>query len=135
MDEEYEGKILVFSPSGFILKLIFAVGLTIVMGGQLAEGMEARGGMAYVVFGYALDFVALWFIATLFGFSLRATGNYIIAVILMFILLVAASAGFSWISAKNPTLASICGIGFLLLLIWLPINDIRKAILYIKNTI
>lgn len=68
-------------------------------------------------------------------FSLHATGNYIIAVILMLVLLVGANAGYAWLSAKSSILSAVFGIGFVVLLIWLPIRDIRKAVLYFKSTI
>lgn len=134
-DEEYEGKTLVFSPSGFILKIIFAVALTIGLGSVTKDGMAESGGTLYVIFSHALYFVMFWFIASLFGFCLRATGNYIIAVILMIVLLVLLAFGSQWISQKNPSAGVYAGIGFLLVLIWLPINDVRKAIIYFKNTI
>lgn len=134
-DEEHEGKTLVFSPSRFILKIIFAVALTIGMGSVTKDGMAESGGIAYVIFSHALYFVMFWFIASLFGFCLRATGNYIIAVILMIVLLVLLAFGSQWISQKNPSAGVYAGIVFLLALIWLPINDVRKAIIYFKNTI
>ena len=134
-DEEHEGKTLVFSPSGFILKIIFAVALTIGMGSLTKDGMAESGGIAYVIFNYALYFVVFWFAATLFGFCLRATGNYIIAVILMVVLIALMLYGSDWLSHKNPSASVYAGIAFLLVLIWLPINDVRKAIIYFKNTI
>lgn len=134
-DEENEGKTLVFSPSRFILKIIFAVALTIGLGTVTKEGMAESGGIAYVIFSHALYFVMFWFVATLFGFCLRATGNYLIAVILMVVLLVLLAFGSDWLTKKNPSAGTIGGIVFLVALIWLPINDVRKAILYLKNTI
>lgn len=73
--------------------------------------------------------------ATLFGFSLRASGNYIVAVVLMLILMAAGGAGMEWLSTKNALLGDIANIAFILLVIWLPIRDIRKAILYFKSTV
>ncbi len=134
-DEENEGKTLVFSPSRFILKIIFAVALTIGLGTVTKEGMAESGGIAYVIFSHALYFVMFWFVATLFGFCLRATGNYLIAVILMVVLLVLLAFGSDWLTKKNPSAGTIAGLVFLLALIWLPINDVRKAIIYFKNTI
>lgn len=134
-NEDHEGKTLVFSPSGFILKLIFTIVLTIGMGSVTKDGMAESGGMAYVIFSYAMYFVMFWFLATLFGFCLRATGNYLIAVILMVVLLVLLVFGSQWLTEKNPSAGTITGIVFLLALIWLPINDVRKAIIYFKNTV
>ena len=71
----------------------------------------------------------------MFGFCLRATGNYIIAVILMVILVVAFSAGLTWVGSKGDMVGNIAGIVAILFMIWLPVNDVRKAILYFKNTV
>lgn len=135
-DETNEGRIIVFNPAGFILKLIFSVAMTAVMSSSL-QNNSATQEIVRVneIFYYAVYFIMFWFIASMFGFCLRATGNYIIAVILMFILLTLFTFGISWLSDKNPTAASIAGVAFIVLMIWLPINDIRKAILYFKNTI
>lgn len=135
-DEMNEGRIIVFNPAGFILKLIFSVAMTAVMASSL-QNNSATQEIVQVkeIFYYAMYFIMFWFTASMFGFCLRATGNYIIAVILMFILLALFSFGISWLEGKNHTAANIAGIAFIVLMIWLPINDIRKAILYFKNTI
>ena len=134
-DETNEGKILFFSPSGFILKLIFTIAMTAVMTSSLRNGTAEDTSLFNVIAIYVMSFVMFWFAASMFGFCLRATGNYIIAVILMVILLVAFTAGISYLSSENETMGNIVGIGFIVFLIWLPINDIRKAILYFKNTV
>ena len=134
-DETNEGKILIFSPSGFILKLIFTIAMTAVMTSSLRNGTAEDTSLFNVIAIYVMSFVMFWFAASMFGFCLRATGNYIIAVILMVILLVAFTAGISYLSSENETMGNIVGIGFIVFLIWLPINDIRKAILYFKNTV
>lgn len=134
-DETNEGKILIFSPSGFILKLIFSIAMTAVMTSFLRDGAAEKYSLFQVIFFHVMLFVIFWFAASMFGFCLRATGNYIIAVILMVILLVAFTAGMSYLSSENETMGNIVGIGFIVFLIWLPINDIRKAILYFKNTV
>lgn len=134
-DGDYEGKTLVFSPSGFILKLIFSVVLTILLGSVTRSGMAEEVSIAHVIFCYALIFVMFWFVATLFGFCLRATGNYIVAIILMVILLVLLAFGSEWLAKKNASAGTVAGLVFLVALVWLPINDVRKAILYFKHTI
>lgn len=136
-DENYEitEKTLVFSPSGFIVKLLFAIAMTVFAGNGMAAGMEEQGGIMYVIFSYAMLFVMAWFIGSVFGFCLRATGNYIIAVILMVVLIAALGGGMSWLSAKGEVYSAVGGIALIVLLIWLPINDIRKAVLYFKNTV
>lgn len=132
-NEEQEVKTLVFDPARFILKLIASAAFAVLVGKYAREGI-AEHGVLYVVFAHALYFVMMYFLASLFGFCLRATGNYIIAAILLVILLVLMAAGSDWLSKKSPTAGTVGGIVLLLVLIWLPINDIRKAILYIKNT-
>lgn len=135
INDDMEEKIITFNPTGFILKTIFSVGLTVFMGNRTAESMAERGGLLYLVMNYVLFFVCFWFLATLFGFSLRASGNYIVAVVLMLILMAAGGAGMEWLSTKNALLGDIANIAFILLVIWLPIRDIRKAILYFKSTV
>lgn len=137
-NEEFEAgtpeyKTLVFNPGGFILKLIASIAFAVFVGKTARE--SADHGVLYVVFAHALYFVMMWFLASLFGFCLRTTGNYIIAAILTVVLLVLLGFGSAWLSEKNPTLGTIAGIVFLLALVWLPINDVRKAIIYIKNTV
>lgn len=137
-NEEYEVgtpevKTLVFNPGGFILKLIASIAFAVFVGKTARE--SADHGVLYVIFAHALYFVMMWFLASLFGFCLRTTGNYIIAAILTVVLLVLLGFGSTWLSQKNPSLGTIAGIVFLLALVWLPINDVRKAIIYIKNTV
>lgn len=132
-NEEQQVKTLVFNPAGFILKIIASVAFAVFVGKYAREGI-AEHGVLYVVFAHGLYFVMMYFLASLFGFCLRATGNYIVAAILLVVLLVLLAAGSDWLSKNNPTAGTIGGIILMLVLIWLPINDIRKAILYIKNT-
>lgn len=137
-NEEYEVgtpevKTLVFNPGGFILKLIASIAFAVFVGKTVRE--SADHGVLYVVFAHALYFVMMYFLASLFGFCLRTTGNYIIAAILTVVLLLLLGFGSAWLSEKNPSLGTIAGLVFLLALIWLPINDVRKAIIYIKNTV
>lgn len=133
-DNTPQVKTLVFNPAGFVLKLIASVAFAVFMGNLSKDGMAELGAL-YVIFSYALYFVMMWFLASLFGFCLRATGNYIIAAVLLIVLLVLLGYGSTWLSQKNPSAGTVGGIVFFLVLIWLPINDVRKAILYIKNTV
>lgn len=134
-DQNNDGKIIVFNPSGFILKLIFSIGMTALVISYNKNGASANSDLSNLIFLGICTFVMFWFIASMFGFCLRATGNYIIAVILMVILIVAFSAGLTWVSSKGKLAGNIAGIVFILFLIWLPANDVRKAILYFKNTV
>lgn len=134
-DETNEGKILVFNPSGFFLKLVFTIAIIALMGSTAKDHMEEQGGILYVIFYYVMMFCIFWFAASMFGFCLRATGNYIIAAILMVVLIALFSAGITWLESQSRMAGNIAAIVFILMLVWLPINDIRKAILYFKNTI
>ena len=134
-DQNNDGKIIVFNPSGFILKLIFSIGMTALVISYNKNGASANSDLSNLIFLGICTFVMFWFIASMFGFCLRATGHYIIAVILMVILIVAFSAGLTWVSSKGKLAGNIAGIVFILFLIWLPANDVRKAILYFKNTV
>ncbi len=134
-NEEYTEKTLIFNPGGFILKLIFSIVFTIGVGYYASDSMSESGGILYVIAIYAILFVASWFMASLFGFCIKTTGNYLIAVILMIVLLIVFSAGSQLLLKKNKIAGSVAELIFIIALIWLPINDIRKAILYFKNTI
>lgn len=134
-DQNNDGKIIVFNPSGFILKLIFSIGMTVMVISYNKNSVSANSDFFSLIVLGICTFVMFWFIASMFGFCLRATGNYIIAVILMVILVVVLSAGLTWVSSKGKLAGTIAGIVFILFLIWLPVNDVRKAILYFKNTV
>ena len=134
-DENNEGKIIVFNPAGFILKLIFSIGMPIMLTESYKSSQVVNPSLLKVI-GFAICmFVVCWFAASMFGFCLRATGNYLIAIILMVFLLAAFSYGLTWIGGKSELAGNIVGILFIIFLLWLPVNDIRKAILYIKNTV
>lgn len=136
-EENKEGKVLVFSPAGFVLKLIFSVSLTALTVSSLKNNPDSmvNESVFRMILLCVTYFVVLWFGASMFGFCLRATGNYIIAAILMVILLALLCAGVTWLGNKNEIIGNIVGIAFILFLIWLPVNDVRKAVLYFKNTV
>ena len=136
MSEEInEGKIIVFSPAGFFLKMLFSIGMSVLLTSSYSNSNSANSTFFQKTFFAVTAFVVCWFAASMFGFCLRATGNYIIAVILMVFLIALLSAGLTWIGGKSELVGYIVGIAFILFLIWLPIKDIRKAIYYYKNTI
>ncbi|MDE7176753.1 MAG: hypothetical protein K2O59_02970 [Lachnospiraceae bacterium] len=134
-DEINEGKIIVFNPTGFILKMLFSIGMSVLLSSSYSNSKSVNSNFLQKIFFAICAFVVCWFAASMFGFCLRATGNYIIAVILMVFLIALLSAGLTWIGGKSELIGYIVGIAFILFLIWLPVNDIRKAIYYIKNTI
>lgn len=135
INEGNGGKVIVFNPSGFILKLIFSIGLTALTISSMKDSAAGSDSLFKLILYAVCYFVILWFGASMFGFCLRATGNYIVAAILMVILLALLCAGVTWIGSKNEVVGNIVGIAFILFLIWLPVNDVRKAILYFKNTV
>lgn len=126
-----EEKVLVFSPAKFILKWIFALGAAI----YFAMSSSSDNSLLYKIAMGGVMFVLFYFVASLFGFSLRATGNYIVAAVLFIILFVLLVFAESYIMGLGKAAQLIGGIVIVAGLIWLPINDIRKAVLYIKNTV
>ena len=134
-DEINEGKIIVFNPTGFILKMLFSIGMSVLLSSSYSNSKSVNSNFLQKILFAVTAFVVCWFAASMFGFCLRATGNYIIAVILMVFLIALLSAGLTWLGGKSELVGYIVGIAFILFLIWLPVNDIRKAIYYIKNTI
>lgn len=74
-EEQNEGKVLIFNPSWFILKVIFSIGVTILVGNETAGGMAERGGIPYVIFSYvffSLHF-GFWHRFSAFPCELQAT--------------------------------------------------------------
>lgn len=113
-----------FNMGKFILKMIFSIGICVLLVSQTHTDKllyNIFSGIAYFLLGYL--------IATIFGFTLNVTGNYIIAAILFFIAFAASIWGVTMLSG----LGTIGEILMILLLVWPPISDIRKAILYIKD--
>lgn len=135
-DEKNDGKILVFNPTGFIIKMIFSIAMAVLLTSSYKSNEVAQNkSFLYLIFFATCTFVVAYFAASMFGFCLRAAGNYLIAVILMVVLIALLSAGVTWIGNKSEIIGNIAGIALILFLVWLPINDVRKAILYIKNTV
>lgn len=131
-DENVQVKTLVFNPSGFWLKMLFSIGFMVVF---MKQGSSENLGFFMKLMMGGFVFVGMYFIASLFGFSLRATGNFIIAAIVFLIIFVVLAAALSYIATLGKfwdTVISLAAIGGL---IWLPIRDIKKAILYYKNTV
>ena len=135
-DEKNDGKILIFNPTGFIIKMIFSIGMAVLLTSSYKGNEMAKDkSFLYLIFFALWAFVVAYFAASMFGFCLRAAGNYIIAVILMVVLIALLCAGVTWIGNKSEIIGNIAGIALILFLIWLPINDVRKAILYNKKTV
>lgn len=138
-------KTLVFNPSGFILKIIICIVCIIIYVKVSIIGMTDPTFIKYVqeILKMFLNIILIYDVCTLFGFALRTTGNYIIAAILWIILLVVVCFGTSklekMISFENETLTKavkIAAEGILIILFTLPlISDIKKAVLYFKNTV
>lgn len=136
-NEKTTEKVLVFNMGGFVLKLIFAIGFIVFMGPEFKSG----GFMDIInsILGYVLLFLVLYAMATLFGFAVRVTGNYIIGLVVFGILLVLFISLFSKVEALLAGLGSfgelLINIIFIVILVWPIISDIRKAILYVKNAV
>ena len=135
---QVEEKTLVFSPGGFILKLIFSIGLPIFMLSSTDIEVSLKN-IAGMVFGFVVLFVVFYFVATVFGFAVNVTGNYIIGGVVFLILL---GIFFAILTKVESALAGLGGVGEALLgvivvalMIWPLIKDIKKAILYFKSTV
>ena len=68
-DETNEGKILIFSPSGFILKLIFSIAMTAVMTSFLRDGAAEKYSLFQVIF-FCLS-IHLTFLSTSFSIFIQ----------------------------------------------------------------
>lgn len=123
-----EEKVLVFNPTGFIAKVVLSIVLSIAILtiGWTDEGILLR------IFSAVASFAVMYSVASLFGFVLRLSGNYIIAIILFF----AALFGLGYLgSSLNEPFNTIFNIALLVLMAAVLANDIRKAILYFKYTV
>ena len=138
-------KTLIFNPGGFILKIIICIVCAVLYGKTAFTGLEDPTLIKYVqeILAILLSIILIYDVCTLFGFALRTTGNYFIAAILWIILLVLICVGSSEldrrISFESETLTKIVKTAvecILIFLFTLPlISDIKKAVLYYKNTV
>ena len=126
-----------FNPGGFVLKLLFSAGMPILMLSNL-EGF----GWEYIkenIVSVLLMFVLYYFIASVFGFAVRATGNYLIGLIVFVILLVVIVYGEMALMGyvqKVGQWAEILSVFLVLFIfVWPLISDVRKAIRYFRGTV
>lgn len=125
-----EEKVLVFNPAGVIVKLI----LSIVIAFLTTKSDYTDDDLLYAVFNSVVTFAGIYAIATLFGFLLRLTKNYLLAIILF----VAACVGYGKLyefATSNSALEIVFNIVFTVILIVIIVRDIRKAVLYFKYTV
>lgn len=123
-DDTEEVKVITFNQSGFIMNLIFSIGVAAWMIYSIMK--DGSHGVPYAVFGFLAFFGIFWCLGKLFGFCLRATGNYIIAAVVWFALLVGICLGIDKLFGDNGALI------FLAILIIVPVLDFRKAIKFYK---
>lgn len=129
-----EGKVVVFNPRGFILKMIFSI----VVAYMSIKNMNEEG-LVYCISGFLQMFVMMYLIGTLFGFAVNVTRNYVIGIVGSALLLF----GFLFILYKVDTFLNGFGsFGTLLfklfvvvIFIWPLVKDIKKAILYFRYTV
>lgn len=125
-----EDKILEFNMGGFILKLVFSIGICV-----LLLKVTASERLLYNILSGTVYFLLGYTIATIFGFALRTTGNYILAGILFIIAFFALAKGAEMLSALGTVGEILTMICAFIVFVWPPISDVRKLILYIKYVI
>ena len=138
-------KTLAFNPSGFILKIIICIVCAVFYAKTAFTGLEDPTPIKYVqeILQMLLSIILIYDVCSLFGFALRTTGNYFIAAILWLILLVlvcvASSELDKLINFENEALTKVVKFAsecILIVLFTLPLlSDIKKAVLYFKNTV
>lgn len=133
--EQTTEKVLVFNPGGVVLKVLFSIGF-IVLAAPKYNGEGVLDFINYIL-SFVMVFVIWYAFASLFGFAVRATGNYLIGGILFLVLLVAF---FAFFDKVNAVLTGLGGFGELLMnviiiaVLALPVvSDVRKTILYLKH--
>ena len=124
-----------FNPGGFVLKLLFSAGMPILMLSNLEEfGWEYIKENILSVF---LMFVLFYFIASVFGFAVRATGNYLVGLIVFVILLVLFVYGEMKLTEYVRTVgqwAEMLSVFLVMFIfVWPLISDVRKAIRYFRG--
>lgn len=141
-----EQKTLIFNPAGFILKIILCIAYAVYdvkfifsNGGTVSDPETVKDLLNLIIY-----VPLLYCVLSLFGFSLKATGNYIIAailwiVILCIMILILDKIGNFINSFENATqhflVDKICMV-LVAAAFSLPfIRDVRKAVIYIKNTV
>lgn len=129
-----EGKTLFFNPGGYILKVIFSIGVPIWM----MKGSGDSGVFSNII-GFLFMALLLYGVATLFGFALRATGNYLVAAIVFGIFVAIFFAGINKLDAFASRFGNVgtavLEILFMVLLTYPVIKDFKKAKLYFTHTV
>lgn len=122
---EVTTKTITFNPTGFIVNIIFSIGMAIFLGNPVLKTDEHN--IFYVIFGYLTFFAMFWCLGKVFGFCLRVTRNYIIAFIAWIAVTFGICLGIDKLFGDNSFLI------FLLILIVVPILDFRKAIKFYRS--
>ena len=124
-----------FNPGGFILKILFSLGVPVLMLSNL-EGF----GWEYIkenILGVLAMFIMFYFIASVFGFAVRATGNYIIGFIVFIILIVLLVYGemalMEYVSGVGQWAEMLSVFLVIFIFVWPLISDVRKAIRYYRG--
>ena len=132
-------KVLIFNPSGFILKILVSIALPVLMIFTFELEEFTFKGIMEIIVGMLLIFFMMYFIATVFGFALKVTGNYIVAFIVFAFLLAALWGVFmklEEIFLKFGMVGEIIlSVSLIALLVWPFIVDVKKAIIYYKYTV
>lgn len=136
-EEQIKEKVIVFNPGGFILKVIFSLLWAL----SPFIGSEKFTFLFFLknILGFAMIFCIFYFIATMFGFSVRATGNYIIGFVVFLVLLCLLVGGLFVVGdylGKWGFLGEILEyIVMIVIFVWPFVHDVKKAIIYFKNCI
>ena len=126
-----EEKTLVFNPGGFFLKMIVSVAAAIMM----TWSDYSHDFFLFALFTTLTTFVALYAVASLFGFVLRLSGNYLIAIVLFIIAVFGYMKLFDFVTSKGAAAEIVFNIVFIVVTIALLVRDIRKAVLYFKYVV
>lgn len=111
-----------FNMGGFVIKWVLSLAATYY--GIVREMSWEKGKVLGEILFAVGVFLMIYLLATLFGFAVRTTGNYLIACIVFGVLLF----GLTKIvyTAWGTVVVSV-------LIFWLPIYDIIRAIKYIRD--
>lgn len=136
-EEQVTEKVIVFNPGGFILKVLFSLLWAV----SPIISLEELTIMYFFknILGFVMIFCIFYSIATMFGFSVRATGNYIIGFVVFLVLLCFLVGGLFVVGdylGKWGFFGKILEyVMMIVIFVWPFVHDVRKAIIYFKSCV
>ena len=140
-----EGKVLVFNPTGFFVKIIFCIILAVFEIKSMVSGEEYSSALEFLedAFWSVMYVAMLYDVLTIFGYIWLLLGNFLYSLVALVCLLVLAGSGLAKFDVYLDSLNGMekSGVNALFFVVTVAVSmipfirDIRKAIVYFKITI